>query len=65
MNEPTNEKNATSSNSVTDKNSTDLLYKYSDSGIQEREGKIPTWLIFVAIGLAVWSVYYTVVYWSP
>ncbi|MFQ5559604.1 MAG: cbb3-type cytochrome c oxidase N-terminal domain-containing protein [Nitrospinota bacterium] len=38
-------------------------YEYSDSGIQEHHGNIPAWLIIVALGLIIWSVYYTVKYW--
>ena len=39
-------------------------YKYEDSGIQEKQGKIPLWLSLTAIGLLIWSVYYTITYWE-
>ena len=39
-------------------------YVYRHAGIREREGYIPIWLALVVIGLLVWSVYYTVRYWS-
>jgi hypothetical protein len=42
----------------------DEAYLYRHAGIQEREGRIPRWLILVCIGLIVWSVYYTIRYWS-
>lgn len=38
------------------------LYRYA--GIQEREGRIPLWLLLVVVSLIIWSVYYTVRYWS-
>ena len=40
-------------------------YAYQDSGIKERHGTIPIWLILVAILLVFWGVYYTVQNWSP
>jgi hypothetical protein len=40
------------------------LYLYRHAGIREREGGIPLWLKLVCIGLIVWSVYYTIRYWS-
>jgi N-terminal domain of cytochrome oxidase-cbb3, FixP len=42
----------------------DDIYRYKDSGIEERHGKIPLWLVFVAVGLIVWGIYYTVRYWN-
>lgn len=40
-------------------------YLYQHAGIKERDGHIPFWLILVAAGLIIWSVYYTIQYWSP
>jgi hypothetical protein len=40
------------------------VYLYHHSGIYERRGIVPLWLIGVAIGLLVWAVYYTITYWS-
>jgi hypothetical protein len=42
----------------------DKAYLYRHAGIREREGGIPLWLMLVCIGLIVWSVYYTIRYWS-
>ncbi len=41
------------------------VFLYKDSGIRERHGRIPPWLVAVAIALIVWSVYYVVTYWKP
>ena len=38
--------------------------RYEPSGIEERHGKIPTWLWVVYAVLLVWMVWYAVVYWS-
>lgn len=43
----------------------DEVHVYRHSGIQERRGTVPVWLLLVAIGLLIWSVYYTVRYWTP
>jgi len=40
------------------------IYLYKEAGIWERHGKIPLWLVFVAIALLIWGVYYTVKYWN-
>ena len=42
----------------------DDLYHYKDAGISEHHGRIPVWLVLVAVGLIVWGIYYTVRYWS-
>ncbi|HTN43229.1 MAG TPA: hypothetical protein VMN77_05460 [Nitrospiria bacterium] len=42
----------------------DEVYRYQDSGIAERHGKIPLWLTLVSIALLIWGVYYTIQYWS-
>lgn len=39
-------------------------YRYEHAGIQERHGGIPIWLALVVLGLIVWSIYYTIRYWS-
>lgn len=40
------------------------IYLYKDAGLIERHGAIPLWLKLVGIGLVVWTVYYTIRYWS-
>lgn len=40
-------------------------YLYRHAGIEERDGRIPFWLMLVVVGLLVWSVYYTIRFWSP
>lgn len=40
-------------------------FYYKDSGIEERHGHVPLWLWGVAVALALWGVYYLIVYWSP
>ncbi|MEW5942483.1 MAG: hypothetical protein AB1710_01355 [Pseudomonadota bacterium] len=40
-------------------------YVYGETGIEERRGAIPSWLIAVAVGLIAWAIYYAVTYWSP
>jgi hypothetical protein len=40
-------------------------YLYRHAGIKERDGRIPLWLTLVVVGLLLWSIYYTVQYWSP
>ena len=39
-------------------------YLFRHAGIEERKGYIPVWLILVAVSLILWSVYYTIRYWS-
>lgn len=39
-------------------------YRYRHAGIEERDGRIPLWLTLVVVGLLLWSVYYTVRFWS-
>ena len=39
-------------------------YVHETSGIRERSGSIPTWLIAMAMGLIIWGVYYAIRYWS-
>jgi hypothetical protein len=40
-------------------------YVYGETGIREKHGAIPLWLIAVAAGLIAWAIYYAVTYWSP
>ncbi len=40
-------------------------YFYTSSGIREREGYIPGWLIWLGLAVLVWSTYYLFRYWSP
>jgi hypothetical protein len=39
------------------------VYLYKAAGLREHHGRIPLWLILVAIGLLVWGVYYMIRYW--
>ncbi len=41
------------------------VFLYKDSGIQERTGPLPLWLVAVAVILLIWGVYYLVAFWSP
>ncbi len=43
----------------------DQPYLYRHAGIEERDGRIPFWLMLVVVGLLVWSAYYTIRFWSP
>lgn len=47
------------------RNRHDPVFYYADSGIRERHGDIPMWLIAVVLALIVWGIYYLVAYWSP
>lgn len=42
----------------------EALYLYKNSGLMERHGTVPFWLILVGIGLIVWTIYYIIQYWS-
>lgn len=42
----------------------DQPYLYRHAGIEERHGSIPLWLTLVVVGLLIWSVYYTIRFWS-
>ncbi|CAI2719492.1 hypothetical protein [Nitrospina watsonii] len=48
-----------------DPHSPDKEYTYQASGIRERHGTIPLWLMLVCLGLLVWGGYYMWTYWSP
>ncbi len=37
---------------------------YDSSGIDERHGVIPGWLVVVYVALAIWMVYYLVQFWT-
>ena len=39
-------------------------YAYQASGLRERQGSIPLWLIIVTILLICWGIFYTFEYWS-
>lgn len=39
------------------------LYVYKDSGVFERQGHIPVWLLVVAAVLLIWGIYYLIAYW--
>jgi len=41
------------------------VFYYKDSGIRERHGRIPLWLVAVALALIIWSIYYVIAYWTP
>ncbi len=41
------------------------VFLYKDSGIREKHGHIPSWLLVVVVALIVWGVYYLVAFWSP
>ncbi len=40
------------------------LHTYEYSGIQERRGKVPMWLMLVYLSLGIWAIYYLWAYWS-
>jgi hypothetical protein len=40
------------------------VYIYESSGITEHKGNVPAWLWVVAVALAIWGIYYLVVYWN-
>ncbi len=41
------------------------VFLYKDSGILEKHGHIPPWLLAVVVALIVWGIYYLVAFWSP
>ena len=40
------------------------IHAYEFSGIKERRGRVPKWLMVVYISLIVWAAYYLWAYWS-
>jgi hypothetical protein len=40
------------------------IHTYEYSGIQERSGKVPMWLIVVYVALSAWAIYYLCAYWT-
>jgi hypothetical protein len=42
----------------------ETLRDYADGEIQTRPGRVNGWLLVVYVILALWSVYYLVVYWG-
>jgi hypothetical protein len=49
----------------TEENEPEEVNRYEYSGIEERHGFIPAWLIAVMTILGVWMVYYLVRFWRP
>lgn len=43
----------------------DEINRYEHSGIEERHGIVPAWIIAVIVILLIWMVYYLIRYWSP
>lgn len=43
----------------------DPVFYYKDSGIREKPGHIPLWLLAVVIALLIWGTYYLIAFWSP
>jgi hypothetical protein len=41
------------------------VHRYEFSGIEERRGIVPGWLIAVMTVLGLWMVYYLVRFWRP
>jgi hypothetical protein len=41
------------------------INRYETSGIEERHGIVPAWLIGVIVILAIWMVYYLIRFWTP
>ena len=39
-------------------------YIFESAGIREQKGIFPIWLVFIAIGLIIWALYYLFCYWS-
>ena len=46
------------------KHGADEIHRYEYSGIEERLGKVPKWLIIVYAALTVWGIYYLWAFWS-
>jgi len=40
------------------------IHTYEYSGIQERVGKVNTWLIVVYAALLIWGVWYLITFWN-
>src|SRR3569832_1757101 len=40
-------------------------YLYHDAGLFKRHGYVPWWLQCVAVALIIWSIYYSIAYWTP
>ncbi|TMQ15370.1 MAG: hypothetical protein E6K82_25425 [Candidatus Rokuibacteriota bacterium] len=47
-----------------DRREPDAVHDYADGEIQTRTGRVNRWLLVVYAILALWSVYYLVVYWG-
>ena len=64
VNEPVDSRSSQQTPETPNRAGNEQPYLYRHAGIEERDGRIPLWLWFVAVGLVVWSVYYTIVYWT-
>jgi hypothetical protein len=40
------------------------IHTYEYSGIQERTGKVNTWLLIVYAALLIWGVWYLITFWK-
>jgi hypothetical protein len=40
------------------------IHTYEYSGIQERTGKVNTWLIVVYAALLIWGIWYLITFWN-
>ncbi|MGH9441026.1 MAG: hypothetical protein ACRD16_02005 [Thermoanaerobaculia bacterium] len=49
----------------TEKHGPDEINRYEFTGIEERHGIIPGWLIAVFTALGFWMVYYLIRFWRP
>jgi hypothetical protein len=50
---------------TTEGDNQDEINRYVSSGIEERHGSVPGWLVAVIVTLVLWMVYYLVHYWQP
>ncbi len=41
------------------------IHRYKASGIEERTGVVPAWLVAVIVVMFVWMVYYLIRNWTP
>ena len=41
------------------------VYLHTAAGLRGRKGRVPLWLWFVVVALAVWGMYYLMTYWNP
>lgn len=57
--------NDSNTDSGRSKTGSDSVFLYKDSGIKEKPGSIPLWLLAVVAILFIWGIYYLVAFWSP